>query len=242
MLPHDDKHQRDSDHSDRLTRPLPEIIRTISAVARQMHAERGRAREFRRALHRRRVPMVTVANDRHVLDANLACRLLLHLSLDEMRRRRVDDLIGPREAVRLPELWERLLERGELLGAHELTAGTDSKLRIVVVAIANLLPGEHLLVLAPAMWPGNELQDEDAATPSPTPRVLSGREQEVLELVAQGSSLKEIGEQLTISEATVRTHLRNANTKLGARNRAHAVGLALKLGLIRADAQSASSL
>jgi ATP/maltotriose-dependent transcriptional regulator MalT len=185
--------------------------------------------------------MVTVGNDRHVLDANLASRLLLHLSLDEMRRRRVDDLIGPREAVRLPQLWERLLERGELLGAHELSAGTDSKLRVVVVAVANVLPGEHLLVLAPATWPGDELQEADPA-PSPTPRVLSGREQEVLGLVAAGSSLKEIGEELAISEATVRTHLRNANTKLGARNRAHAVGLALKLGLISADIQPASSL
>ncbi len=89
-------------------------------------------------------------NDRRVLDANIASRLLLHLSLDDLRRKRVDDLIEPREALRLPGLWERLLERGEMLGIHELSAGTKSGLRIVVVAVANVLPGEHLLVLAPA--------------------------------------------------------------------------------------------
>ena len=182
--------------------------------------------------------MVTVANDRRVLDANLASRLLLHLTIDELKRRRVDDLIDPRDAVRLPALWERLLERGELLGVHELSVGIGNGMRIVVVAVANVLPGEHLLVLAPAAWPEDELTAAEAPTPSPTTRVLSGREQEVLELVAEGSSLREIGEQLAISEATVRTHLRNANTKLGARNRAHAVGLALKLGVIRPERAS----
>ena len=176
--------------------------------------------------------MVTVANDRHILDANLASRLLLHLSLDELRHRTVDDLIAPRDAVRLPDLWERLLERGELLGVHELSAGSDSGTRIVVVAIANVLPGEHLLVLAPATWPGDELMETELPASNRTTGVLSGREREVLSLIATGASLREIGDQLTISEATVRTHLRNANGKLGARNRAHAVGLALTLGLI----------
>jgi DNA-binding CsgD family transcriptional regulator len=233
MLPPGDKNQPDSNPNPKGRRPFPEILRTLSTAARHMHAERGRAREFRRALHRRQIPMVTVSTDRRVLDANLASRLLLHLSLDELRRRRIDDLIEPREALRLPELWERLLERGELLGIHELSAGTRSGTRIVVVALANVLPGEHLLVLAPAEWPGHELVDADLPAPTSRPvRVLSGREQQVLELVARGSSLREIGEQLAISEATVRTHLRNANGKLGARNRAHAVGLALTLGLI----------
>lgn len=232
MLPPGDKNQPDPNPSPRAKRPLPDIFRTLSTAARHMHSERGRAREFRRALHSGRIPMVTVSSDRRVVDANLASRLLLHLSLEELKRRRVDDLIEPRDALRLPELWERLLERGELVGLHQLSAGTRSGTRIVVVAVANVLPGEHLLVLAPAEWPSHELVEADLPAPSRPVRVLSGREQQVLELIALGASLREIGEQLTISEATVRTHLRNANGKLGARNRAHAVGLALTLGLI----------
>ena len=172
MLAPGDNQQTGPQPSGRSGRHLPEILRTLSAVARQMRSERGRAREFRRALHARQVPMVTVANDRRVLDANIASRLLLHLSLDDLRRKRVDDLIEPREALRLPGLWERLLERGEMLGIHELSAGTKSGLRIVVVAVANVLPGEHLLVLAPAAWPGRELPEAELPTPSRAIRVL----------------------------------------------------------------------
>lgn len=223
----------------RPNRGLPEIVGTLCSVARQMHSERGRAREFRRALHRSRVPMVTVATDRRVVDANLASRLLLRLSLDELRRRVVDDLIGPREAVRLPGFWGLLLERGHMVGVHELSVGDRAGMRVVVVALANVLPGEHLVVLAPAGWPSRDLLEAELPTAHPVTAALSVREQEVLSCVAGGSSLREIAEQLTIAEATVRTHLANANRKLGARNRAHAVALGLTLGLIEPEASSA---
>ncbi|HWD69395.1 MAG TPA: LuxR C-terminal-related transcriptional regulator [Solirubrobacteraceae bacterium] len=208
-------------------------------MARQMHSERGRARQFRRALHNGRLPMVTVATDRRVLDANLASRLLLHQSLDELRHRSADDLIAPREAIQLPGFWSLLLERGHLVGVHELSVGDRAGMRVVVVALANVLPGEHLVLLAPADWSSQDLHGAELPVPRRVAAVLSVREQEVLRLVADGSSLREIGEQLTIAETTVRTHLANANRKLGARNRAHAVALALGLGLIEPGAGSA---
>jgi DNA-binding CsgD family transcriptional regulator len=176
--------------------------------------------------------MVTVDNDRRLIDANLAARLLLHLSLDELKRRRVDDLVASREADRLPGFWSRLLDRGELLDVHELSVGSGSRIRMAVIALANVLPGEHLFVLAPADWPGEELRDSERPRPSPAKSILSTREREVLTLVASGAPLREIAEQLAISEATVRTHLGNANRKLGARNRPHAVALVLKHGLL----------
>jgi DNA-binding CsgD family transcriptional regulator len=176
--------------------------------------------------------MVTVATDRRVLDANLASRLLLHLSLDELRRRLVDDLIGQREALRLPGFWRLLLERGHLVGVHELSVGDRAGMRVVLVALANVLPGEHLVVLAPAGWSSQDLLEAELPKAQLVTAALSVREQEVLSRVAGGSSLREIGEQLAIAEATVRTHLANANRKLGARNRAHAVALGLTQGLI----------
>jgi DNA-binding CsgD family transcriptional regulator len=59
--------------------------------------------------------------------------------------------------------------------------------------------------------------------------LLSPREREVLGLVSRGLRNKEIGQQLFISEVTVKAHVRNIMKKLGARSRAHAVSIANRL-------------
>jgi DNA-binding CsgD family transcriptional regulator len=61
---------------------------------------------------------------------------------------------------------------------------------------------------------------------------LTGREREVLTLLAQGLYLDEIGQRLGIGSETVRTHLRKASDRLGAANRTHAVAIAIRRGLI----------
>ena len=65
------------------------------------------------------------------------------------------------------------------------------------------------------------------------PEALSARELEVLNLVAGGSSNREIGRDLRSSEATVKTHLIHIFEKLGVGDRTSAVTSALRLGLIR---------
>jgi DNA-binding NarL/FixJ family response regulator len=57
---------------------------------------------------------------------------------------------------------------------------------------------------------------------------LSGREREILDLLADGLTGEEAAEQLHLSPETVRTHVRNAMNKLGARTRVHAVALAIR--------------
>jgi two-component system, NarL family, response regulator len=54
----------------------------------------------------------------------------------------------------------------------------------------------------------------------------------VLELIAAGLSEREIAAALTITPATVKTHVRNLLAKLGVHNRAHAVAVAIRLGMI----------
>lgn len=61
---------------------------------------------------------------------------------------------------------------------------------------------------------------------------LSPREVDVLRLIASGNSNKLIADQLSISEATAKTHVANILSKLGANDRAHAVTIALKRGMI----------
>ena len=65
-------------------------------------------------------------------------------------------------------------------------------------------------------------------------KTLSPREREILGLLSQGLSGEEAATQLFLSPETVRTHVRNAMTKLGAATRAHAVALALQRGEISA--------
>lgn len=61
---------------------------------------------------------------------------------------------------------------------------------------------------------------------------LSSREIDVLLLIAAGNSNKEIADRLNIGEATVKSHVTNILSKLGANDRAHAVAIGLKRGII----------
>jgi DNA-binding NarL/FixJ family response regulator len=65
---------------------------------------------------------------------------------------------------------------------------------------------------------------------------LTSREVDVLGLIANGCSNSEIGRHLFIAEETVKTHVRRVLEKLAAKNRAHAVAVAFRRGLLVAIA------
>jgi DNA-binding CsgD family transcriptional regulator len=56
---------------------------------------------------------------------------------------------------------------------------------------------------------------------------LTPREQEVLVLMAEGYTNKEIGKQIHAAEETIKSHTKSIYYKLDARNRAHAVALGI---------------
>ncbi len=64
---------------------------------------------------------------------------------------------------------------------------------------------------------------------------LSPREREIMHEMAEGLTAERIGVKLNVSVETVRTHVRNVIRKLQARNRVHAIALALERGEIRLD-------
>jgi two-component system, OmpR family, response regulator len=61
---------------------------------------------------------------------------------------------------------------------------------------------------------------------------LTQREREVLTLLADGLTPAEVAQELVISRSTVGTHVEHIYEKLGARSRAHAVGIAFRSGLL----------
>jgi two-component system NarL family response regulator len=66
---------------------------------------------------------------------------------------------------------------------------------------------------------------------------LTPRELDVLRLIVSGNSNKEIGEQLRISEATVKTHINNILSKLGVTDRTQATTTALQRGIVHLDSR-----
>ena len=64
---------------------------------------------------------------------------------------------------------------------------------------------------------------------------LSSREIDVLRLIGAGNANKQIADKLSIAETTVKNHISNIFSKLGANDRAHAVTIALKRGIIELD-------
>ncbi len=79
--------------------------------------------------------------------------------------------------------------------------------------------------------------DRILLSPRATARVpqLSPREREIMHAMAEGLTAERIGDELTVSVETVRTHVRNVIRKLQARNRVHAIALALERGEIALD-------
>jgi two-component system NarL family response regulator len=101
--------------------------------------------------------------------------------------------------------------------------------RELAEAIQHVQAGEAMI--APAM--AVKLVDVFAATHTPTraddtAACLTGREHEVLALVAQGLSNKEIGAQLSLSPHTVKAHLRTILDKLHLRSRTEAAAWAAR--------------
>lgn len=106
-----------------------------------------------------------------------------------------------------------------LAGVHAVAAGTSPLSPSVASALVARLRENSTSAVVEAVVP-----DE--------PSLLTSRECEVLTLVAQGLSNPEIGRVLFIGDATVKSHLLKAFSKLGVSDRTRAVTRAMELGIL----------
>ena len=88
-------------------------------------------------------------------------------------------------------------------------------------------------VVSPRSFSASDLADAMRRRLSPSGPQLSPREQEVLQLLADGLGVAAIARKLFISESTTKTHISKLYEKLGAGNRAQALMSAMRLGLIK---------
>ncbi|HVY96470.1 MAG TPA: response regulator transcription factor [Solirubrobacterales bacterium] len=73
---------------------------------------------------------------------------------------------------------------------------------------------------------------DPAVPPKGSRGKLTRRQREILQLLADGESTTVAARELDLSEETVKTHTKNALARLGARNRSHAIAIALRESLI----------
>jgi DNA-binding NarL/FixJ family response regulator len=97
---------------------------------------------------------------------------------------------------------------------------------------------EELLTTIRAVHAGQKRIPPDVAAElanHATDDALTEREIDVLKLIAAGNANKQIADRLSISEATVKSRVTNILSKLGANDRAHALTIGLKRGIIALD-------
>ena len=106
----------------------------------------------------------------------------------------------------------------------------------LIAAIRTVAAGDALLSPAVTRRVIQQFTRIPRAAQSSGLEQLTGRERDVLRLVAQGLSNAEIGEQLYIGETTVKTHVTHVLQKLQLRDRVQAVVLAYQTGLLEPEA------
>jgi PAS domain S-box-containing protein len=171
--------------------------------------------------------MSVVTADRVVIRANEAKARLLGWSREDMVGRRVEDFIAPEQGEEAVRLWTRAAERGEKFESeYDMVRADGSRVHVRYAVEPVDLDGEEGLFMCVEL---PETPD-DALTPSDDAEagaLLTRREREIVQFLALGGTGPDIAAELVLSHDTVRTHIRNAMAKTGARTRAALVAIAM---------------
>ena len=186
---------------------------------------------FESAFRQSRNAMLLADEQRRIVNVNAALLQMLGRTRARLVGHRVAEIIagGP---VATEAEWQAWLAARRFSGEAALLHGDGSVVTVQWGAETEVVTGRRL-VLAVALhtsrWgPRFRRTPEDRSDP----RLLSAREREIVRLVAQGQTGPEMADELGIAHDTVRTHVRNAMDKLGARSRAHLVAKAIAGGLL----------
>jgi len=189
----------------------------------------GWSRMFTSAFRGSRNAMLLTDEERIILDANGAFVALVGRGRESLIGRPVSMLVV--EGPLLSEgQWAQSIGAGRFDGEAQLLGEDGGAVAVQWAANAETVTaGRRVLfvALSTSRWGARFRRDIAFGRPS---RGLSPRELEVVHLVSLGAASPEIAAELQISQETVRTHVRNASEKLGARSRAHLVARALGEG------------
>jgi len=189
----------------------------------------GWAGLFAMAFKSSRNAMVLADESRHIIDANGAFVRIIGTGRHAIVGRPVWEFVvgGP---LLTPAQWAAELALNHFSGETSIVSADGSMIAVQWGATTETVTDRRMVLfvaMSTSRWGARfrrEVAEETAAGE------LSARERDVVRLVALGASGPEIADELHIAHNTVRTHVRNAMTKLGARSRAHLVAKALGEG------------
>ena len=186
-------------------------------------------RLFNAAFKQSRNAMALVDEGRSLIDVNGALLQLTGYKRAAIIGQPVYSLVEGGPVLRGEE-WAAALARDEFTGEVRLICADGTVIMTQWGAHPAGVVGDRIVLfvmLSRSRWGGRfrrTLPSEEELGE------LSERERDVVSLVALGRSGPEIADELGISPATVRTHVRNAMAKTGARSRAHLVAKTLGEG------------
>ena len=171
-------------------------------------------------------PMCLIDEHRRVVEVNEPALTLVGRSRGEVIGRIATDFIAPSDRPRSEQRWQEILEHdsadyegtGTILRANESEFEIDFAARVVRVG------GRRLAVYVLMIKSARPVAVKRGAGARGE---LTKRERQIVTEIAMGSDSNQIAADLRISPETVRTHVRNAMTKLNARTRAQLVALVM---------------
>jgi PAS domain S-box-containing protein len=145
--------------------------------------------------------------------------------LGDVRGRHYTSVVAPEDRLRARELFTRKVLGTSATDATGVLVSKDGTRLSLEISAVPLMGGEQVVGVFGLL--GRSVDEEMPRAPHPQ---LTPRQSEVLRLLEQGRSTKQIAEQLHLSTETVRTHLRHLFRALGVHSRLEAVAAARTAG------------
>lgn len=191
---------------------------------------------FWQAFRQSQNAMALLDTERRIQEVNPALERLLGYGREVLIGKPMYDFVADGPVVSSEE-WRAALQGQQFSGEADLVSARGDRITVECAGHPECVTGRRLVLVVALHTTRHRHQRPDRAPlPAQTQR-LSERELQVVRLIAMGLNGSEIAAELHVAHNTVRTHVRNAMAKVGARSRAQLVAKALGDGLLLAREQ-----